>query len=160
MAHQAGAATLLELTRHMAFAAPAATVWAIAGDFGGIGHWIDVIDTVTLTHGGHNAPGTVRHLTIKGGGTIDEELLAWDAGTRSLRYRIVQGVLPVSDYVSDFRVDADGADRSTVTWTGRFKRKDTGAHPAKGADDAAATAAIAGVYDGGLAGLRRATERH
>ncbi|TAM12793.1 MAG: SRPBCC family protein [Nevskiaceae bacterium] len=139
----------LEVRREMKLAASAAKVWALASDFGGIGKWVDVIDTVTITHGGHNAPGTVRHLALKGGGTLDEELMAVDAARRHFRYRIVAGVLPVADYVSDFTVAESGPGASTVTWVGRFK--------AAGVDDATAEGAIGGVYDGGLAGLKAAT---
>lgn len=144
-------AAQLEVKREMTIAAPAAKVWALAGDFGGLAKWVDVIDTVTITKGGNNAPGTVRHIVIKGGGTIDEELLVMDAAARHFRYRIVAGVLPVSEYVADFRVHESGPNASTISWVGRFKR-------APGADDATAKAAIGGVYDGGLAGLKRAAE--
>lgn len=158
MTEHTAPAAFLELTRTMDIAAPADRVWRIAGDFGGIGRWVKVIDTVEIIKGGNNAPGTERRITLRGGGTIHEELLAWDAGERRCRYRIVESVLPVSEYTADFHVAARGADACTVTWSGRFKRRDTGPTPGARADDAAAQKAIAGVYDGGLAGLKQAAE--
>ena len=158
MAENTHPAQFLELTREMEIAAPAGRVWELASDFAGIGQWVAVIATVDIVKGGNNAPGTQRHIVIQGGGTIDEELLAWDAGQRHYRYRIIKSVLPVSEYTSDFRIAASGADRCTVTWSGRFKRADTGPNPSPRADDAAAQKAIAGVYDGGLAGLKQLAE--
>lgn len=158
MAENTNPAQFLELNRQMEMAAPADRVWELASDFGGIGQWVAVIATVKIVKGGNNAPGTARHIVIQGGGAIDEELLAWDASQRHYRYRIIESVLPVSEYTADFRVDASGADRCTVTWSGRFKRKDTGPNPGARADDAAARKAIAGVYDGGLAGLKQLAE--
>ena len=156
MAENHTPAQFLELTRTASIAAPIDKVWKLAADFGGIGNWIAVIDKVDILAGGNNAPGTQRHITLKGGGTIDEELLAWDAATHHYRYRIIESVLPVSEYTSDFEVEADGPNASIITWSGRFKRKDTGANPAHDADDSAAQNAIAGVYDGGIAGLKKA----
>lgn len=158
MAENTHPAQFFELIREMDIAAPADRVWELASDFGGIDRWVAVIDTVQILEGGNNASGTRRHIVIKGGGTIDEELLAWDANARHYRYRIIESVLPVSEYTSDFRVEANGADRCTVIWSGRFKRADTGPNPSPRADDAAAQKAIAGVYDGGLAGLKQLAE--
>ena len=65
-------------------------------------------------------------LTLKGGGTIKEKLLAFNPAGRSFKYAIVEGVLPVSDYTSTLTVKSAGKNQTSVTWTGRFKRKNVG----------------------------------
>jgi mxaD protein len=64
----------------------------------------------------------------------------------------------VSSYESTIKVDAKGDAASTVTWSGTFKRKDTGATPAAGADDAAATSTMESVYQAGLDNLKKMAE--
>ena len=84
----------------------------------------------------NNQPGAERKLTLGNGGTVDEKLLSFDDAHRRFSYTIVGGVLPVSDYTSTFRVTPVGKDSARVTWSGTFKRKDTGAKPAADASDA------------------------
>jgi mxaD protein len=52
-------------------------------------------------------------------------------------------------------VTASGKGKSTVTWSGSFKRKDTGEKPAADADDATATKTMSGVYEAGLDNLKK-----
>jgi mxaD protein len=67
-------------------------------------------------------------------------------------------VLPVSDYTSTVRVKSAGKGKSTVIWSGSFKRKDTSDKPAANADDATATKAMSGVYEAGLDNLKKMME--
>jgi hypothetical protein len=64
----------------------------------------------------------------------------------------------VSDYTSTVTVTSAGKDKSTVTWSGSFKRKDTSDKPAANADDATATNTMGGVYQGGLDNLKKMME--
>ena len=93
--------------------------------------------------------GAVRLLTLKDGGTIKEKLLAFTDAARTFRYAILEGVFPVSDYTSTLTVDSAGKGKATVTWSGRFQRKNTGASPADNENDKAATDTITGVYQAG-----------
>jgi len=97
-------------------------------------------------------------LTLKGGGTIKEKLLRFDPAGRSFKYAIIEGVLPVSDYTSTFVVKSVGKDKSSVTWTGHFKRKNVGDNPADNENDKTAVDAIGGVYQGGLENLKKIVE--
>ncbi|EEF24335.1 conserved hypothetical protein [Ricinus communis] len=63
-------------------------------------------------------------------------------------YEILDGVLPVSHYVSDVMVQSKGDAKTVVTWKGSFKRKDLNAAPAAGQDDESAVKTITGVYRG------------
>ncbi len=77
-----------------------------------------------------------------------------------LKYEIVDGVAPVADYNSFMQVTAGpGAGESTVTWVGRFYRtyKLNPPIPA-GQDDETAVKFITGVYDSGLANLKKVVE--
>lgn len=154
----AGAARQLEVNREITIDAPANEVWAVCGDFGAIERWLSAVKKTTLSRGEDNAVGAVRHLDVKGGGTVDEELLAYSVANHSLAYRILSGMLPVSDYRSDFAARDLGQGRTVVTWSSTFRRKDTGSNPAADANDEAALAAITRLYETGLADLKRAVE--
>ncbi|MDE2150001.1 MAG: SRPBCC family protein [Gammaproteobacteria bacterium] len=153
------AAPLLKVSKSITIDAPATTVWAKAGNFAGLDQWHPAVEKDELISGKNNVAGAVRHLTLKGGGDIKEKLLRYSAKHRYYRYTIVEGALPVSDYHSKLSVKADGADKSIVTWSGTFKRKDTGAHPADDANDKTATDTIAGVYQSGLDNLKKLVEQ-
>lgn len=77
-----------------------------------------------------------------------------------LEYRIVEGVLPVSGYRAIMQVKAGpGAGESTVTWTGRFYNKANSMEAKPGEDNPTAVAAINGIYDAGIAGLKKLLEK-
>jgi len=149
------AALRLTVSKTITIDAPAAKVWHAAKDFNGLNTWHPAVATDEIVEGKNNTVGAVRLLTLKGGGTIKEKLLAFDAAGRSFKYAILEGVLPVSDYTSTVIVTAAGKGKSTVTWSGSFKRKDTGDKPAADADDATATKTMSGVYEGGLDNLKK-----
>lgn len=155
------AATQLKVTKQVTINAPADQVWATVKNFDGLDKWHPAVESDKIVSGRNNEVGAERLLTLKGGGTIREKLLAFDDKRFSMRYSILEGVLPVSDYTSTITVAAAGKDRSTVTWSGSFKRKDTGDKPAADANDEAATKAMSGVYESGLDNLRKMLEpRH
>ncbi len=152
------AAPLLKVSRSVTVDAPAAQVWAKCGSFDALDQWHPAVAKVTLTKGRNNVVGAVRHLDIRGGGYVDEELLHYSGKGHYYSYRILDSVLPVSDYHSTLSVKADGAGKSVVTWTGSFKRKDSGPNPPDNANDKAATDAISGVYESGLDNLKKTLE--
>lgn len=154
------AAPQLDVSRSVTIHATPAAVWAKAKDFGALDTWHPAVAKDEIVAGTDNRPGAERKLTLGNGGTIHEKLLAFDNAHRQFRYAILDGVLPVSHYTSTFRVTAAGKDSTRVTWSGVFKRKDTGAHPADDANDAAATTAIGGVYQSGLDNLKKLLEAH
>jgi hypothetical protein len=51
-----------------------------------------------------------------------------------------------------------GKNKSRVTWSGHFKRKNVGDNPADNENDKTATDAVAGVYQGGLDNLKKISE--
>jgi mxaD protein len=152
------AAPALTTSKSIAIDAPAAKVWNLAKDFNGLNTWHPALASDEIVEGKNNVVGAVRVLTLKGGGTIKEKLLAYDAKGRSFKYAIVEGVIPVSHYTSTFVVKSAGKGKSTVLWTGHFKRKNVGDNPADNENDKTAVDAINGVYQGGLDNLKKMAE--
>ena len=64
--------------------------------------------------------------------------------------------MPVSDYTSVFTVTPAGKNKTSVTWSGRFKRKNLGEHPAENENDKTAVDTIGAVYTAGLDNLEEA----
>ena len=152
------AAPVLKVSKHATVDADVDKTWATIKDFGGLDKWHPALESDKIVAGKDNEVGAERLLTLKGGGTIKEKLLSYDAATHSYKYAILEGVLPVSDYTSTVRVTSAGTGKSKVTWSGSFKRKDTGDKPAADADDATATKTMSGVYQGGLDNLKKIVE--
>jgi mxaD protein len=97
-------------------------------------------------------------LNLKGGGTVKEKLLGYDAAAHSFKYAILESVLPLSDYTSTFVVKSLGKSKSEVTWAGRFKRKDISDHPGDKENDKAAIDTANAIYQGGLDNLKKIVE--
>lgn len=152
------AAPVLNVSKSATINAPAAKVWDAVKDFNGLNTWHPAVDTDKIVEGTNNQVGAVRLLTLKGGGTIKEKLLRFDAAGHSFSYSILEGVLPVSSYTSTLSVKAAGEGKSEVTWSGQFKRKNVGDTPADNENDKTATDTIGGVYQGGLDNLKKQLE--
>lgn len=154
------AATQLKVSKQVTINAPADQVWATVKNFDGLDKWHPALESDRIVAGKNNEVGAERLLTLKGGGTIREKLLAFDDKHYTMKYSILEGVLPVSDYTSTITVASAGKDRSMVTWSGAFKRKDTSDKPAADANDETATKTMSGVYEGGLDNLKKMMESH
>ena len=154
------AAPRLTTSKTIDIDASAAKVWHAVKDFNGLNTWHPAVATDEIVEGANNTVGAVRLLTLKGGGTIKEKLLKFDAPGRSFKYAILEGVLPVSDYTSTLVVKSlgKGKGKCSVTWSGRFKRKNVGDNPADNENDKTAVDAISGVYQGGLDNLKKMVE--
>ena len=157
-AYVQAAAPRLTTSKTITIDAPAGKVWHLVKDFNGLNGWHPAVATDEIVEGKNNTVGAVRLLTLKGGGTIKEKLLAFNPAGRSFKYAIVEGVLPVSDYTSTLTVKSAGKNQTSVTWTGHFKRKNLGDNPAENENDKTATDTIGGVYQGGLDNLKKLAE--
>jgi mxaD protein len=151
-----GAAALeLHVKKTVTIDAPASQVWDAVKSFDALNTWHPAVATDQIESGTNDTVGAVRLLTLKGGGTIKEKLLAFDDSGHRFRYAIVEGVLPVSHYTSSLVVTSLAGDKTLVTWSGKFKRKNLGDDPADSENDKAATDAISGVYQSGLDNLKK-----
>jgi len=156
----AAKAAVLKVSKSVTIDAPADKVWNQIKDFSGLNTWHPAVESDKIVEGSDNTVGAVRLLTLKGGGTIKERLLGYNAATHMFKYAILEGVLPVSHYTSTVTVTAAGKDKTKVTWSGSFQRKDTGPKPADNANDKTATDTMSGVYQGGLDNLKKMVEGH
>ena len=152
------AAPVLHSSKTVDFDASASKVWNATKDFDGLAKWHPALASDEIVEGTNNTVGAVRVLTLKGGGTIKEKLLAFSAANHSFKYAIVESVLPVSDYSSTFVVKSLGKGKSSVTWSGRYKRKNVGDNPGEKENDKTATDTIDGVYQSGLDNLKKIVE--
>ena len=152
------AAPWLHASDTVTIEASASKVWAAAKDFNGLNTWHPALASDEIVEGTNNQVGAVRVLTLKGGGTVKEKLLAFDEKGHTFKYAIVESVLPVSHYTSTFVVKSLGHGKSSVTWSGRFKRKNTGDNPADGENDKTAVDTANSVYSGGLNNLKKMLE--
>jgi len=153
-----GGAPQLHTSKSVAINASADKVWSTVKDFNALNSWHPAVEKDEIVEGKNNTVGAVRLLTLKGGGTIKEKLLAYDPAAHSFAYSIVEGVIPVSSYKSSFAVKSTGDNQSSVTWSGHFKRKDVGDNPADNENDKTAKDTISGVYQSGLDNLKKMLE--
>ena len=96
-----------------------------------------------------------------GGPTIDEILYKFSDEKRSYSYRITDvkvEVLPVTNYSSHLTVKDGANGGSLVEWRGAFYRGYPNNDPPEHLNDAAAIAAVTGVYRAGLDALKAAIE--
>lgn len=102
--------------------APVERVWTIVRDFNGLPGWVPAIAASEIVGGGPgDRLGSVRVLTLAGGGTVEERLLALDDVAHAVTYSILRSPLPIADYRSTIRlspVTADG--RTFAEWSGEY----------------------------------------
>ena len=139
LAVQPAAAASLDKSADVA--APAVETWARIGPFCSIETWHPAIGKCTEVDG-------VRTLTTKDGkGTFVEKQTARDDKAMTYTYEIEQSPLPVTKYVSTFKVTPRGKDKANVEWLSTYT-------PAEGKDTEAATA-IGAIYQAGLDNIRK-----
>lgn len=82
-------------------------VWALIGDFGGLGDWMPGIESCELD-------GDVRKLQTMGM-EIHEQQVTRDDATRTISYSIVQSPMPVEHHLVTLSVTPEG-EGSVLTW--------------------------------------------
>jgi carbon monoxide dehydrogenase subunit G len=155
---QAHGPTRQKVSETIEINAPADKVWAAVGNFQDAS-WIPVVEK-TEGKGGNEAKAT-RVLTLKGGATVEEELVKHDADKKTFVYRITKvdvKTLPVNDYSSTIEVAGDGA-KSKVTWRGAFYRGYMNNDPPADLNDEASKKAVLGLYKAGLENLKAKVEK-
>jgi carbon monoxide dehydrogenase subunit G len=124
--------------------APAAKVWDLISDFGGIERYSQGFKSVTCTGSG---VGAVRTITLPNDAQIQERCELLDAARRTLDYSIVAGALPIESYRARIQLFEDG-DGTRIEWSSSFQPK--------GIPDAQGVSMVEGIYKGGIAGLKKA----
>ena len=138
--------------------APAEKVWNIVNNFNDLGAWHPSVKSTKVSLSSSffqvsskNKVGSVRLLTLVDGSTIKEKLLAYDSENKTFKYSILEGVLPVSNYVSTLSVKTDSNNNSIVVWQSNFK-------PKGNFSDTHAIKTIHSVYRIGLDNLKKISE--
>lgn len=135
-------ALAVEVSKSTTLAAPVEAVWKAVAPFCGLADWHPAVEKCELSQ---VAGAQRRHLGLKGGATIDEQLLRVSKSRHSLTYTILDAPLPVKDYVSIIALsETKGSTR--MTWKSKFT--------ANGASDAEAAKIIGGIYTSGFDSLK------
>lgn len=125
-------------------AATAAQVWEVVRDFGAVQRWSPGLTSCEVDGEGIGAVRTIK----LGDMVIRERLESLDDATRTFSYSIVDGPLPLTNYLSTFTVVDSDAGKSQITWSSTFE--------AAGMTDEQAAQMVEGIYHGGIKGLRGA----
>ncbi len=126
--------------------APAAKVWELLGDFGGVAKWGGpMLESCTVEGSG---VGAVRTIRLPGGGSIQERCDAYDSVGRALTYSIVgKSPIPIRDYHSICRVVETGANACRIDWQGQFEPD--------GVPEEQAQTLVRGIYTGAITAVRK-----
>ena len=135
-------------------------VWAVVGDFAHPEQWLPQVESTTAQGG--NEKGATRELKLKGGGSLKEELVNYDAAQFTLKYKLDDPtdpkVFPVNNYSSTLKVESDGSGGSKVEWKAAYYRWFLNNNPPPGQNEEAANAAVSKIYQEGLANLKSVVE--
>jgi hypothetical protein len=123
--------------------APAADVWAVVGDFNALPKFVEAA-TKSKVEG--EDVGAVRTITLPDGANLNERLEEYDADAMRLKYSILEGPLPVENYLSAMEITSTGSG-CELTWSSEFN--------SKGVPDEDANNAISGIYQMGFDGLAK-----
>jgi carbon monoxide dehydrogenase subunit G len=129
---------------HEQIEAPAQAAWEKLRDFGGIAGWMPGIEKCDVEGKGI---GAVRSVGLAGGVGLKERLESLDEGVRTLSYSILEGPLPVQNYLATIRVSENGEAACRVDWTASFDLPE-------GVAEAAIAPALEGAYGGALKALK------
>ncbi len=149
--------TRQKVTEKVTIDAPAEAVWARVKNFDALKDWHPAVAESPASAG--NTEGSVRSLKLQGGGALEETLESYDDAKMKFSYRAKDGgALPVTNYTSTLQVTSTGAAQSTVEWRGAFYRAFPNNDPPPEQNDEAALKAVTGVYQSGLAHLKKLAE--
>jgi len=138
-------------------AAPASVVWARIRNFDALKDWHPAAETSPADKG--NVEGSERRVALKGGGMLVETLERYDDATMRYSYRAKDGgALPVTNYTSTIAVVGGEGNTSIVEWRGAFYRGYPNNDPPPDKNDEAAVKAVTGMYQSGLANLKKLVE--
>jgi len=90
-------------------------LWELIGGFNALPNWHPAVERSELEEG-----GSVRRLSLLGGGEIVERLEKMSDDEFAYTYSIVDSPLPVSEYSATLRLENDGTGGCRVTWSGSF----------------------------------------
>ena len=134
--------------------APIAAVWEVLRDFNGHDRWHPAVARSGLEHGRRtDQVGAVRNFVLTGGERLREQLLSLSDRDHSFRYTIVEGDVPLANYVAEVSLKpvTDG-DRTFWSWSSRFDAPE-------GREREMEQLVADGVYGAGFQAIRARVER-
>ena len=123
--------------------ASVADVWAIVGDFNALPKFVEAAVT---SHVDGEGVGSVRTISLPDGNILKERLEKLDSDATTLKYSIVEGPLPVVNYLSTMAISSTEGG-CQLAWSSQFD--------AQGLPEEEARNAIAGIYQMGFDGLSK-----
>jgi hypothetical protein len=103
--------------------APIAKVWVAVRDFGGVG-WMPAVKEdkkqAPIEDGPSDRIGCIRQLFLEAG-VLREQLLSLSDEHRTFSYRIVDGPIPVVNYVAHFQlIEVTESHNTLIVWSAEF----------------------------------------
>jgi carbon monoxide dehydrogenase subunit G len=126
------------------YAASAADVWNKLSDFGGLAGWMPGIKSCEVKGEGIGAVRTLSMGPIK----IVERLEALDPVGRSQSYSLLEGPMPLKNFLATIKVTETGASGCRVDWSAAFDLP-------QGVSEGKIAPGLEGGYGGGLKALKR-----
>ena len=117
-------------------------IWRLIGGFNTLPDWHPAIEKSELKE-----EGSMRELSLIGGGTIIEKLEKLDENERVYSYTIIESPLPIADYSATIKVIDQGNGKASVEWSSEFN--------ASGASEQEAVDVIQGIYQAGFDNLKK-----
>lgn len=136
-------ASAATLSRSMDVKGSPSAVWSAIGPFCAIKEWLPPVGAC-IEDG--KSPPTRTLVTKDGKAAFVETQTARNDAEFSYSYAFLSSPLPVTNYTSTIKVTAKGDGFSTITWTGSYT-------PDQGKEKAASEA-LNGVYEAGLAEIK------
>jgi carbon monoxide dehydrogenase subunit G len=131
--------------------APVEEVWKLLADFGGVARFMPGLAGVDVTGSG---VGAVRAVKLDAGAVVKERLEKLDPGARTLSYAIIEGPMPVRNFLATIRVLDAGACRARVEWSATFDAPGLDAAGVRGFEETMEKA-----YRGAIASARKLLEQ-
>ncbi|MEM6985198.1 MAG: SRPBCC family protein [Pseudomonadota bacterium] len=111
----------MHVFRSMILDAKIDLVWQLVRPFDGVVTWNPGVTQARMEQGTPTEPGSVRHLDIVDGSVFRETLLALSDTEWSYTYDILDGPLPVTNYVSTHRfIPITATDQTLGIWESWF----------------------------------------
>jgi len=131
--------------------------WATIKNWGGVHEWLPGIESTTVEKKGDDI---YRKLKFKSGGSVLEKLKMSDDKDMKLRFEIIEGDVPFTDFNGLITVSpGTSPNESIVQWTARFYRLYKLNPPIPdGQDDETALAAVKSIVGPGLENLKKVLE--
>ncbi|MEM7116168.1 MAG: SRPBCC family protein [Chloroflexota bacterium] len=106
--------------------APIGKIWEVLRDFVGLTVWSGAVTGARIVNGkAADQVGAVRHLDIVDGTVFIETLVALSDEETFLKYDIVEGPLPVTNYVATMRLQPVTEGNLTyASWSAEFDTAD------------------------------------